>query len=223
MLILCRRPFERLLEPWEHGFHFVSPQKLFEVHLATCYENFQETLRQFTGIGVKRTLVNMSNHGISIPRYKPICQERFFFFGQTRPQPKTPRYRLSSFNNPTPQSIDNQRIVQIATFQTICHSIPSNADPNKMWEPLNTIDYYSIFGIPPDAKEEEISRAYRKLALRMHPDKNKSPNATASFQKMSNAWQVLKSPTKRASYDRERPKTQAPQAPKPTKYVLKLK
>ncbi|NWG13208.1 MAG: DnaJ domain-containing protein [Acidobacteria bacterium] len=66
-------------------------------------------------------------------------------------------------------------------------------------------DYYQILGISPDAAEEDIKRAYRRLALEWHPDRNPdNPNATERFQEISEAYAVLIDPVKRRQYDLSR-------------------
>ena len=62
-------------------------------------------------------------------------------------------------------------------------------------------DYYKILEISCDASPSDIRRAYRKLALKYHPDKNKSPNATKKFQDIGEAYSVLSDATKRRRYD----------------------
>jgi molecular chaperone DnaJ len=62
-------------------------------------------------------------------------------------------------------------------------------------------DYYEILGIPKTASADEIKRAYRKLALKYHPDKNKSPDAEEKFKEISEAYGVLSDETKRNQYD----------------------
>ncbi|RCH96981.1 hypothetical protein CU097_014901 [Rhizopus azygosporus] len=62
-------------------------------------------------------------------------------------------------------------------------------------------DYYQILGVSKDASEEEIKKAYRKLALKWHPDRNKDPSAKVEFQKIAEAFEVLSDPEKRQEYD----------------------
>lgn len=63
-------------------------------------------------------------------------------------------------------------------------------------------DYYSILGIQKGASDEEIKKAYRKQALRYHPDKNKSPEAEERFKEIAEAYDVLSDPKKKDVYDR---------------------
>ena len=62
-------------------------------------------------------------------------------------------------------------------------------------------DYYKVLNLSRDASQSDIKRAYRKLALKYHPDKNKSPDATKKFQDIGEAYSVLSDPTKRRKYD----------------------
>ena len=62
-------------------------------------------------------------------------------------------------------------------------------------------DYYQTLGIPKASNEEEIKKAYRRMALRFHPDKNKEANAEDKFKEVAEAYEVLSDPKKRAVYD----------------------
>ncbi|MBN3280935.1 DNJB4 protein, partial [Polyodon spathula] len=62
-------------------------------------------------------------------------------------------------------------------------------------------DYYKILGIQKGAADEDIKKAYRKQALKWHPDKNKSANAEEKFKEIAEAYEVLSDPKKREIYD----------------------
>jgi DnaJ-class molecular chaperone len=62
-------------------------------------------------------------------------------------------------------------------------------------------DYYETFGLPREATQDEIKRAYRKLARKYHPDVSKAADAESRFKELGEAYAVLKDPEKRAAYD----------------------
>src|SRR5215510_1505867 len=62
-------------------------------------------------------------------------------------------------------------------------------------------DYYEILGIPRDAAEADIKKAYRKLARKYHPDVSKEKGAEEKFKEVAEAYEVLKDKDKRAAYD----------------------
>jgi curved DNA-binding protein len=66
---------------------------------------------------------------------------------------------------------------------------------------MKYIDYYKVLGVDRNADQQEISRAYKKLARKYHPDLNKSPNAEAKFKELNEANEVLKNPETRQRYD----------------------
>ncbi|MBI1328134.1 MAG: molecular chaperone DnaJ [Alphaproteobacteria bacterium] len=64
-------------------------------------------------------------------------------------------------------------------------------------------DYYAILGAAKDASEDDLKKAYRKLAMEYHPDRNKdNKEAEAKFKEINEAYDILKDPQKRAAYDR---------------------
>jgi curved DNA-binding protein len=62
-------------------------------------------------------------------------------------------------------------------------------------------DYYKVMGVTRDATEAQIKQAYRKLARKYHPDVSKEKDAEARFKDVGEAYEVLRSPEKRAAYD----------------------
>jgi len=62
-------------------------------------------------------------------------------------------------------------------------------------------DYYEVLGISKNASEREIRKAYKKLALKYHPDRNKGKNTQKEFIEVSKAYEILKDPKKRKQYD----------------------
>lgn len=62
-------------------------------------------------------------------------------------------------------------------------------------------DYYQTLGVKRDASQDDIQRAFRKLARKYHPDVNKTDQATGKFKQVNEAYEVLKDPEKRKRYD----------------------
>ncbi|MCF0116280.1 MAG: molecular chaperone DnaJ [Erysipelotrichaceae bacterium] len=62
-------------------------------------------------------------------------------------------------------------------------------------------DYYEVLGIDKSASEQDIKKAYRKLAKQYHPDINKAPDAEEKFKEINEAYEILSDPQKKANYD----------------------
>lgn len=67
--------------------------------------------------------------------------------------------------------------------------------------PVET-EYYDLLGVQPDVDDTQLKKAYRKMAMTYHPDKNKAPDAEEKFKDISKAYQVLADPNMRAVYDK---------------------
>src|ERR1700683_2767178 len=64
-------------------------------------------------------------------------------------------------------------------------------------------DYYDVLGVTRGAGDEEVKKAYRRLAIQFHPDRNPGDKqAEEKFKELSEAYQVLSDPDKRSQYDR---------------------
>lgn len=63
------------------------------------------------------------------------------------------------------------------------------------------MEYYNTLGVQKNASDEEIKKAYKKLALKYHPDRNKEPDAEEKFKKIAEAYEVLGDQEKRKRYD----------------------
>lgn len=67
---------------------------------------------------------------------------------------------------------------------------------------MANVDYYSLLGVNKTASQTEIKKAFRKKAMELHPDKNKSSSAEEEFKKINQAYEILGDETKRQTYDR---------------------
>mmetsp|Transcript_18089 Transcript_18089/g.41934 ORF Transcript_18089/g.41934 Transcript_18089/m.41934 type:complete len:381 (-) Transcript_18089:127-1269(-) len=76
---------------------------------------------------------------------------------------------------------------------------------------LRTRDYYEILGLSRDAGDDAVKKAYKKLALKLHPDKNTAPGAEEAFKKVSKAFQCLQDQDKKQVYDKYGDEDRIPQ------------
>src|SRR5436853_1635976 len=63
-------------------------------------------------------------------------------------------------------------------------------------------DYYEVLSVSRSCSDDDVKKAYRRLALQFHPDRNNAPEATERFKEATEAYQVLSDAEKRSAYDR---------------------
>lgn len=69
-------------------------------------------------------------------------------------------------------------------------------------------DYYDLLGVPKDASARQIKKAFHKLALKYHPDRNKDPDAEAKFRDVADAYETLSDDKRRREYDQFGPRSE---------------
>ncbi|KAK1129092.1 hypothetical protein K0M31_020222 [Melipona bicolor] len=111
---------------------------------------------------------------------------------------------MMSKQNQKPESEPTVRKRQTTPKETT-HTQASNDYTKEQLEHIKRIkkckDYYEILGVSKDATDSDIKKAYKKLALQLHPDKNKAPGAAEAFKAIGNAVAILTDVEKRKQYD----------------------
>lgn len=99
--------------------------------------------------------------------------------------------------------LDMHRISDQNTYTKMRHDSYGYGESNSHpYNPENQKDYYKVLGVPSNASADEIKKAYRRLALLNHPDKNPNdPSAGARFQEIGEAYETLSNEQKRRKYD----------------------
>lgn len=125
------------------------------------------------------TLLERVKSGVSRPRQSQAPSATSTRQSQTSTSPHAKE------SDPTPTQQRSYTVQQ----ESLCRQI------------LGSKTYYEMLNVKSDASEDAIKKAYRKLALQLHPDKNSAPKAEEAFKKVSRAFQTLSDPQKRARYD----------------------
>ena len=98
-----------------------------------------------------------------------------------------------------------RRASAAAAAAAVANARPYTAEQAALVKRLRaTKDFYGLLGVARDADEKQISTAYKKVALKIHPDKNSAPGAEEVFKRLANSQTVLLDPQARAHHDRPR-------------------
>lgn len=84
----------------------------------------------------------------------------------------------------------------------ICYAQVEDPTIRRLLRAHHRNDLYAVLGVRPRASQSSIRKAYRSLAKRVHPDKNRDPRAAAAFDVLRDAYEELMSPARREAYDR---------------------
>eukprot|EP00747_Dinoflagellata_sp_TGD_P166037 gnl/TRDRNA2_/TRDRNA2_188224_c0_seq1.p1 gnl/TRDRNA2_/TRDRNA2_188224_c0~~gnl/TRDRNA2_/TRDRNA2_188224_c0_seq1.p1 ORF type:complete len:345 (-),score=52.19 gnl/TRDRNA2_/TRDRNA2_188224_c0_seq1:43-1077(-) len=107
---------------------------------------------------------------------------------------------------PAVQGARPLRSLKTARSHDLCRPFGGRATARRLGEAnIDSDDYYEVLGVKRGATEAELKKAYRKVAMKYHPDKRRDADkeeANQKFQKVTEAFDVLNTPEKRESYDR---------------------
>ena len=180
--------YEKALKLFESSVKFF-PNDRAELFIKICKSNIPETSNSYSNS-------NSSSNGT---------------FSKKQKQNTSPKKQ----NNNTNENSNNHQNSQ--TSQNSNSSFDNNSDSNsnndnnsndtieedkKCKELLKKKDYYDLLNIPKTASQDEIKRAYKKQAVKFHPDKNHSKLAGECFKKISEAYQCLSNTEKKEFYDK---------------------
>ena len=179
-----------------------EPQKVNKEEAGRCRDIGAEALRKSQFARAVKFL-NKSLHLYPLPGVKPLLEQA---------QRKLNSESMGGESYASSQSNNTQR-----TAQPTASSASSNTDSNGRSYTAAQVDivssvlkartggkgaHYRVLGLEPSADESAIKKAYRKLALKLHPDKNSAPHADEAFKAVGLAYATLSDTQKRSIYDR---------------------
>jgi DnaJ family protein B protein 12 len=117
-------------------------------------------------------------------------------------------HNSSNNNNATPPKSSHHHHTRSHTHTSTSTSTASDSEPSTSADEIAIIarikkgkTHYEVLGVEKQCDDKQVKVAYRKLAVKVHPDKNKHPGSEEAFKLVSNAFQILSDPVKRKQYD----------------------
>ena len=182
--------YEKALKLFESSVNFF-PNDRAELFIKICKSNIPETSNNDTN---------------SKTNSKPNSSKKQK--QKTPPKKQTTNKTENNYNHQNSQASQNSQNSN-SSFDNNSNSNNDNNEDNstleedkKCKEFLKKKDYYDLLNIPKTATQEEIKKAYKKQAIKFHPDKNRSKLAGECFKKISEAYQCLSNEEKKAFYDK---------------------
>ena len=174
-------------------------------NLRRAIEDLEQTYREFPDRSVELEL-NRAKQQLQKEIAKQKQQrekEKFRNFKEQRQQQqeynRRRTYNYSSHNfSGNPFTNKSSRSRQSENFQ---HRYNTRSAKKQRRRSGRKKNYYEVLGIDRTASKGHIKKAYKKMALKSHPDKNKSPSAESRFKSVAEAYRVLSSPSQRRIYD----------------------
>jgi curved DNA-binding protein CbpA len=142
---------------------------------------------------------------LPVSRLKEILGQRGVDFSACREKSELVQLVLDSGGMPTPdpESASTSGGPSSSAGGRTNGATNGGASPFAPKQKVEEKSFYEVLGVPKDAAAADIKKAYMRLALRYHPDKNPdNPEAEARFKEVSEAYQVLSNEERRATYDR---------------------
>ena len=139
--------------------------------------------------------------GLTALKQGDNCKAVKFFQKSIRLHPTVLAQQYLKVALTKPQTPIKQEAAQ-KTAPTIPSASKYTQDQENMCRQiLQKKDFYDILGIGKNASQDEIKKSYRKLALKLHPDKNHAPSASEAFKKINKSFACLSDEIKRRTYD----------------------
>eukprot|EP00483_Globobulimina_turgida_P009832 UN09851 len=168
----------------------IAKKCIKENKLAKAEKFLNKSLRMYDTVEAKQLLASLTNpQPTTTPNNNPNTNQNT---------------NTNSNPTPSPQPNLNRNTSASASTSSIGSSssrMSKDEEVSMVRNILRSKDFYKILGVSHDADEKQLKKAYRKKALKCHPDRNKAPGADEAFKKLSKAYDVLRNPRKKQIYD----------------------